>query len=151
MTAPAIDSSVLMLRALLNGDMDVFRRLHAGLNSDERRVFAALLTATFDQAVNDKFGQHHGTADIIEFVANARAQYVGPETVSAEDAEHVIQAALGGEDQVEAMDAYTFGQAQTAMLIAMIRDAGLVNHEINALLDAAAQQVRSFFERQDRR
>jgi hypothetical protein len=49
------------------------------------------------------------------------------------------------------MDAHAFGQAQTAMLIALVRDAGLVNHEINALLDTAAQQVRSFLKRQDRR
>lgn len=151
MTIPALDSSVLVMRALLTDDINTFRRLHEGLNGDERRVFAALLTASFNKAANDKFGRHHTVTDVIEFVANARAQYVGPETVSAEDAEHAIRAALGEEDRVDAMDAYTFGQAQTAMLLAIVRDAGLSNDEIDALLDVTAQQVRSFFERQARR
>ena len=151
MTTPAIDSSILVMRALLTDDMNTFSHLHAGLIGDERRAFAALLTAAFNKAVNDKFGERHTVTDIIEFVANARAQYVGPETVSAEDAEHVIRAALGEEDLVDAMDAYTFGQAQTAMLLALVRDAGLSNDEIDALLDVTAQQVRSFFGRQTRR
>jgi len=150
MTVPAIDSSIPVMRALLTADMDTFRRLHAGLTGDERRVFAALLTASFDKAANDKFGKHCTTADVIEFVAKARAEYVGPETVSAEDAERVIKAALGDEAQVDAMDAYTFGQAQTAMLLAVVRDSRSSNDEIDALLSTVAQQVRSFFERQSR-
>lgn len=78
MTIPAIDSSMSVMRALLAGDMEKFRRLHAGLNRDERPAFAALLTATFDKVANDKFGKQHAPSDIIEFVARARAHYVGP-------------------------------------------------------------------------
>jgi hypothetical protein len=151
MTIPAIDNSMSVMRALLVGDMDRFRRLHAGLTREERPAFAALLTATFDKVANDKFGKQHTPSDIIEFVARARAHYVGPEAVSAEDAERVINAALGEEEQVNSMDAYAFGQAQTAMLLAFIREAGTVEEETEALLEEAAQQVRSFFERQGKR
>jgi hypothetical protein len=151
MTTPAIDKSVLIIRALLADDMDTLRRLHAGLDDYESRVFAAVLTAAFSKAANDKFREHRATADIIEFVAEARARYVGPETVSAEDSERVIRAALGEGELVDAMSGYAFGQAQTAMLAAIVRDAALSDDEIDALLDVAAQQVRSFFERQGRR
>jgi hypothetical protein len=151
MTIPAIDTSIFMIRALLADDMETLRRLQAGLDGDESRVFAAMLTAAFNKAANDKFGKGHTTADVIDFVAEARARYVGPETVSAEDAEYVIRAALGEEDLADAMSGYAFGQAQTAMLVAIVRDAGLSSDEIDALLEVAARQVRSFFERQGRR
>ena len=151
MTTPAIDKSVLMTRALLIDDIDTFRRLNAGLDGDETRAFAALLAAAFDKAANDKFGKGHTAAEIIEFVAEARVRYVGPETVSAEDAERVIRAVLGKENLVNNMSAYARGEARTAMLVALVRDAGLSAEEIDALLDVAAQRVRSFFERQGRR
>lgn len=151
MTTPAIDRSVLIIRALLADDMDTLRPLHTGLNDDDSRVFAALLAAVFFKAANDKFGKDYTVADVIEFVAEARAQYVGPETISAEDAEHVIRAALGEENLTNNMSAYARGQAQTVMLVALVRDARLPADEIDALLDQAAQRLRSFFERQGRR
>lgn len=147
MTTPAIDSAVSELRALLTRDMETFRRLHAALDADERRASAALLTATFYKAANDKFGKSVSPADIIEFVSEARAQYVGPDAVNAENAERVIRAALGEEEQVDAMDSYAFGEAQTAMLLAIVRSSQLSDDQIDALLDTSAQQVRSFFER----
>jgi hypothetical protein len=150
-TMLAIDSAVSELRALLTGDIENFRRLHAALDGDEQRVFAALLTAAFDNAANDKFGKDAQTADIIEFVSDARAQYVGPDAVNAENAERVIKAALGDEKQVDALDAYASAQARTAMLIAIVRSSLLSDDQIDDLLDTSAQQVRSFFQRQGRR
>jgi hypothetical protein len=138
-----------MTRALLTDDMDTYRRLNAGLDGEETRAFAAVVAAAFSQAANDKFGKNYTAADVIEFVAEARAQHVGPETVSAEHAEHVIRAVLGEEELVADMSAYDRSAARTAMLIALVRDAGLST--IDPLLDVAAQQVRSFFERQGRR
>jgi hypothetical protein len=148
MTTPAIDKSAQIIRALLSDDMETFRPLHAGLDSEERRVLAALFAAAFYKAANDKFGQDHTPAGVIEFVAEARVQHVGPETVSAEDGERVIRAVLGEEGLTRGMSAYARSEAETAMLIAIVRDAGLSAGEIDALLDVAGQQVRSFFERQ---
>lgn len=151
MTAPAIEKSARIIRAMLADDMDTFRPLHAGLDSDERRVFAALFGAAFYKAANDKFGKDYTTADVIEFVVEARTRYVGTETVSAEDAERVIRAVLGEEGITSDMSAYARGEAQTAMLIAIVREARLSAEEIDALLAVAAQQAQSFFERQGRR
>ena len=148
MTTPVIDKAVLVMRALLTGDIETFRRLNAGLDGDETRAFATLFTATFYKAANDKFGKGHKAADVIEFVAEARAQYVGSEIVSADDAELVIREVLGEDGLTDDMSTHARGQAQTAMLVALVRDAGLSADEIDALLDVAAQRVRSFFERQ---
>lgn len=148
---PAIDKSITALRALVTEDMDTFRRLHGQQDADERRVFAVVLTAAFNQAASDKFGKHSTVSDVIEFVAEARVRYVGPETVNSEDAERVIRAALGEDDLIDAMDAYTFGAAQTAMLIALVQDGSFSGEAIETLLTSAEKQARSFFERQSRR
>jgi hypothetical protein len=139
------------MRALLTDDIDTFRRLNAGLDGDETRAFAALLAAVFFMAASGKFGKDYTVADVIEFVAEARAQHVGPEIVSAEDAEQVIRAVLGEEGLIAGMSASARAHAQTVMLVALVRDAGLSAEEIDALLDAAALKVWSFFERQGRR
>jgi hypothetical protein len=151
MTTPEIDKAVLMTRALITDDMDTFRRLNTGLNRDETNAFVTLFTAAFYKAANNKFGEDYTAADIIEFVAEARAQYIGAETVSAEDAELVIKEVLGEDGLTDDMSTKARGQAQTAMLIAIVRNDELSADEIGALLDAAAQQVRSYFERQGRR
>jgi hypothetical protein len=148
---PAIDCSISALRALLIEDMDAFRRLHGTQNADERRAFAAVLTAAFNKAATDKFGTQTSASDVIEFVADARARLVGPEAISAEAAEGVIRAALGEDDLIDSMDASTFGAAQTAMLIALVHEGGFSGEDIDALLATAARQARSFFERQSRR
>jgi hypothetical protein len=148
MATPVIDNAVLVMRALLTDDMDTFRRLNARLQGDEIHAFATLFTAAFYQAANDKFGKDHNVADIIEFVAEARAQYVGSEIVSAEDAELVIREVLGEDGLTDHLSTQVRGQAQTAMLVAIVRGSGLSAAEIDALLDKSAQRVRSFFERQ---
>ncbi|MGH3251804.1 MAG: hypothetical protein ACRDOI_37110 [Trebonia sp.] len=151
MTTPAINKSACRIRALLTDDIDTFRRLNAGRGGDETRAFATMLAAAFYTAANDKFGKDHTTADVIEFVAEARAWYIGPETVSAEDAERVIRAVLGEEDLTNGMSAYALGAAQTVMLVAIVRVAGFSPAKMDALLDVAARRVRSYFERQGRR
>ncbi|MGH3246088.1 MAG: hypothetical protein ACRDOI_07745 [Trebonia sp.] len=151
MTTSVIDKAVLVMRALLTDDIDTFRRLNAGLDGDETRAFATLFTATFYKAANDKFGKDHTAADVIEFAAEARAEYVGSEIVSAEDAELVIREVLGADGLTDDMSTHARGQAQTAMLVAIVRDARLSADEIDVLLDHSAQRVRSFYERQGRR
>jgi hypothetical protein len=104
MTTAGLDSSAVVIRALVNQDMDTFRRLRESLDADERCTLAVVLTAAFNKAAVGKFGEQHSAADIIEFVAEARALHVGPEAVGAEYAERVLQAALGEDHLVDDMD-----------------------------------------------
>jgi hypothetical protein len=62
----------------------------------------------------------------------------------------VIRAALGEDGIIDSTDAYTFGAAQTAMLIALARDDNFSGEDARALLTVAERQARSFFERQSR-
>jgi hypothetical protein len=94
MTSTEVSSAVAVLRALLTEDLDTYSRLHAGLDAGQRRALAVVLTVAFNQAATRRFGDQHMPADIIEFVADARARYPRTgEAVPAEDAEAVIRAA----------------------------------------------------------
>ncbi len=147
MTTPAIDNSVTVLRALLSEDMETFRRLHAAQNAEERRAFAVVLTAAFTKAALQRFGEQPSAADIIGFVADARARVVGPETVAPEDAERVIRAALGEDHLIDTMDGRTYGAAQTSMLFAITHENSASAEHVDRLLAEAAGEATAYFRR----
>lgn len=143
MTSMEVTSAVAALRALLTEDLGTYRRLHAGLDAGQRRAFAVVLTAAFNEAAVRRFGDDHAPAGIIEFVADARARYPRTgEAVPAEDAEAVIRAALGEDDLVERLDGHAYGAAQTAMLFALTRD-----EDVEDLLSGAAAQGEDYLQR----
>jgi hypothetical protein len=143
-TSMEVTSAVAALRALLTEDLDAYRRLHAGLDAGQRLAFAVVLTVAFDEAAVRRFGGDHTLADIIEFVADARARYPRTgEAVPAEDAETVIRAALGEDDLIDRLDGHAYGAAQTAMLFALTRG----DHDVEALLASAAAQGEDYLKR----
>jgi hypothetical protein len=147
-TNPDVTSAVATLRALLTEDLDTYRRLHAGLDAGQRMAFAVALTVAFDEAAVRRFGDDHTQADVIEFVADARARYPRTgEAVPAEDAETVIRAALGEDDLIDRLDGHAFGAAQTAMLFALTRD----DDAIDALLASAGAQAEDYLQRRANR
>jgi hypothetical protein len=146
-TTPAIDTSVAVLRALLTEDMDTFRRLHAELGPDQRRAFAVLLGAAFTEAVTRRFGSHHTAADIVEFVAEARASQVGAEATTAADAEKAIRAALGEDQLIDDLDARALAAAQTAMLFALANETDASRNAVDTLLAEAAAQAEAYLRR----
>lgn len=151
MTTPAIDNSVMVLRALLTEDMDTFRRMHAAQNGDERRAFAVVLTAAFTKAALARFGEHPGHDEIISFVADARTRVTGPEAVTPEDAERVIRAALGEDHLLDAMDGRAYGAAQTSMLFALAHEHGASPEYIDGLLAGAAGEAAGYLRRRAER
>jgi hypothetical protein len=99
-----------------------------------------VLTVAFNEAAICRFGEQHTPADIIEFVAEARARYLAiGETVPAEDAETVLRAALGEGDLTDSLDRYAFGAAQTTMLFALTSETEAAHNEIESLLDSATR------------
>jgi pimeloyl-ACP methyl ester carboxylesterase len=146
-TNPDVSSAVAALRALLTEDLDTYRRLHAGLDAGQRRAFAVVLTAAFNEAAVRRFGDDSAPASIIGFVADARARYPRTgEAVPAEDAEAVIRAALGEDELIEGLDGHAYGAAQTAMLFALTRD-----QDVEALLSDAAAQGEDYLQRRANR
>jgi hypothetical protein len=107
-----------------------------------------VLTAAFTKAASQRFGEKPQAADVIEFVAEARAQYptVGG-IVPAEDAETVILASTGDDDLIGVLDGRRSGAAQTAMLFALTRENEAPVAAIDALLAEAATQAESYLQR----
>lgn len=145
-----ISSAVAVLRALLTEDLDTYRRLHAALDAGQRRALAVVLTVAFNEAATRRFGGQQTPADIIEFVADARARYPRTgEAVPAEDAEAVIRAALGEDDLIDTLTGHEFGAAQTAMLFALTRG-DATGESVDALLADAAEQAGDYLQRRTR-
>jgi hypothetical protein len=145
-------SAVSVIRALLTADFTAYQRLLAGLDAGQRRALSVLLSVAFNDAAIQHFGDNHTTAEIVEFVAEARATYptVG-QAVSAEDAESVIRAALGEDDLIDAMDGYAFGAAQTAVLVALVRANATSAQDVDRFLDGAADQADTYLRQRERK
>jgi hypothetical protein len=143
-----VDSAVAVLRAFLTRDFSTYQSLREGLDADQRQAFSVVLAAAFTSAATRRFGEKPSAADVIEFVAEARARYptVGG-IVSAEDAETVIRASTGDDDLVGALDGRRSGAAQTAMLFALTRENEAPLAAIDALLAGAAAQAEDYFQR----
>lgn len=148
MTSTDVSSAVTVLRAFLTEDFSAYQRLHADLNAGQRRAFALVVTAAFTGAAIRRFGEQPPAADVIEFVAEARAKYpTAGEAVSAEDAETAIRAATGEDSLIGALDGRASGAAQSAMLFALTHEGGASADAIEALLGSAAAQAEDYLQR----
>ena len=151
MTDSGIDSSVAILRALLTEDFETYSRLNSELDRSANKAFAAVLGAAFTEAVNRRFDDKPSPSEIITFVANTRAAYErAGQMVSAEDAEHMIRAALGEDHLVDNMTGHAMGTAQTAVLFAIVHDNGSSAGQIDDLLKVAEARASSYFRRNAR-
>jgi hypothetical protein len=143
-----VDSAVAVLRAFLTRDFSTYQSLREGLDADQRQAFSVVLAAAFTSAATRRFGEKPSAADVIEFVAEARARYpTAGGIVSAEDAETVIRTSTGDDDLVGALDGRRSGAAQTAMLFALTRENEAPLAAIDALLAGAATQAEDYFQR----
>lgn len=147
-----VDGSVDILRALVEGDFDTYSRLHTEVPPEQRPTFAVVLAAAFNEAVVRWFGEERSVADVVEFVAEARARYPRTaETVRAEDAEKAIRGALGEDNLSSELSGGARGAAQTAMLFAITQAHGASRAGIDALLTDTGEQARAYFRRRAER
>jgi len=147
-TSSDVSSAVAVLRAFLAEDFGTYQRLLADLDAGQRRAFAVALTAAFTEAAVRRFGEQPPAADVIEFVADARARYPNTgQAVPAEDAETVIRAAVGEDALIGALDGRAAGAAQTAMLFALTREGGASADAIDEFLATAATQAEDYLQR----
>lgn len=148
MTNTDVESAVAVLRAFLTRDFSTYQDLREDLDASQRQAFAVVLAAAFTSAATRRFGEKPPAADVIGFVAEARARYpTASGIVSAEDAETVIRASTGDDDLVGALDGHRSGAAQTAMLFALTHENEAPTAAIDALLAEAATQAEDYFRR----
>lgn len=148
MTSTDVSSAVAALRAFLTEDFSTYQRFHADLHAGQRGAFALVVTAAFTSAAIRRFAERPPAADVIEFVAEARAKYpTTGEAVPAEDAETAIRAATGEDSLIGVLDGRASGAAQTAMLFALTHEDGASADAIEELLASSATQAEDYLQR----
>jgi hypothetical protein len=144
------DTAAAAVRAFLTGDFSEYRQLQGRLGPEDRGAFAVVLAAAFKDAAVQRFGEHASIEDIIEFTAQARAQYPHvAETVTADDAEKAIRAVLGEEDFLDTMDGRAYAAAQAAMLFAITHENEETRAGIHALVSSATEQAEDYLGRRE--
>ncbi len=135
---PVTDEQVAAMRAYLNGDADLYHRLHGQLNRDEARTgYTALLTAAFVEAVERRFGKTGTPSDVVTFVADVRSRSDRlAEEIDPQAAELLIRAALTGDD-IDDLDAGTIGGLYVVLLAGLISDEQLDDARLDDFLGEA--------------
>jgi hypothetical protein len=129
------DHQVATLRALLAGDFEEHSRLRAQLDPDaDREGYSALIAAGFFEAADRRFAAGHTDAEIIEFVAAARATSAGTaEKIDPRLAERMIRGVFEDEP-IDDVTGQTTVETQVLLLAAMVAEARLDGTELDAFL-----------------
>jgi len=132
------DEQVATLRAHLAGDFDEYQRLWARLDPETTRTgYMTLVTTAFFEAVKRRFTEADPTSDIIEFVAQTRAQFEqDDQPIDPHVAERLIGSVIGDES-IDDLNAETVASVQMVLLTALILDEQLDDAELDAFLAKA--------------
>jgi hypothetical protein len=96
---PVADDQVAVLRAYLEGDFDTHKRLLKELDRESVNTgYRALVSATFCEAVEQRFVKPGSTADVTQFVGDVRARFLqNPDEIDPVTAERIIRAVFTDE------------------------------------------------------
>jgi len=130
------DEQMATLRAQLAGNLEEHKRLLAQLDRDAARTgYSALLSAAFCVAVERRFAQGAGTADVIEFVGNVRSRLSeAADKIDPRTAERLILAVYTDERVPDNLDLETRFRTQLLLLAALIADERLDDAGLDAFL-----------------
>lgn len=136
------DEYVAALRAFLTGDpaFDALSRHLEARDGDEGgNVYTALVGMTFVVAARRRFAGSYTTADVIRFVAHARAAAtsVRGAGIDPQAAERVLRGALGEATAAEGLDDHAKLPAITLLLSAMVAGENMSGPDLDALLAQA--------------
>jgi len=133
------DEQAAALRTMLAGDFDEHNRISAHLDrTDGWGEYPALIQAAFFEAADRRFGKGYTDAEIIQFVADARARFdqTGRD-IDARAAERLLRATQGV-GSVDDLDDKTVVGTETLLLGALIT----VENLDDATLDEFMKEVR---------
>jgi hypothetical protein len=137
---PVTDQQAATLRAQLAGNLEEHKRLLAGLATEDRRGYSALLTAAFYNAVDLRFTRESSLDEVIEFVADVRARSERVrDALDPRIAERVLLAAFTSDD-LDDLDSSELTKTKMFLLAAIIAD----QHLDDAGLDAFLAKARAF-------
>jgi hypothetical protein len=114
---------VATLRAFLARDFDNYERLYAQLDrSTAKSGYTALIAAAFIEAVDRRFGEGSTDADVVEFVASARARFdESGDEIDPRAAERMIRAVYTDEE-IDDLDTDTVVGTEVILLAALVAD-----------------------------
>jgi hypothetical protein len=130
---------VATLRAFLARDFDRYERLYRQLDrAAAQSGYTALIAAAFVEAVDERFGNDSVDADVVEFVAAARARFdESGDEIDPLAAERMIRAVYTDEE-IDDLDTETVVGTEVILLTALIADKDLDD----AALDEFLAKVR---------
>jgi hypothetical protein len=126
---------VATLRAFLVRDFEQYEQMYEALDPEAAKSgYTALIAAAFVEAVERRFDENSADAELVEFVAEARARFdeLGTE-VDPRAAERMIRAVYTDEE-IDDLDTDTVVGNQIILLTALVTDAQLDAAGIDALL-----------------
>jgi hypothetical protein len=133
------DEQAAALRTMLAGKFEEHYRISDHLDEvNGWGEYPTLVQAAFFEAVNRVFRQGHTDAQIVQFVADARARFdpSGSE-IDPSAAERLVRVALG-EGSIEDLDDQTVVRTETVLLGALVT----VKNLDDATLDRFMKEVR---------
>lgn len=136
-----------IVRALLQGDLERYGELTAGLDERRWNVFGEIVGSAFHRAVVLRFGEGGTEADIVRFVEEARRPYAGTAVeVEAPYAVALIRSVLGDTHGVaevlERYDEPDLARIELVLLRRLLADAGVTGTAFEAFLEHAAGEAR---------
>lgn len=134
---PVTDAQAAALRALLAADEDLYRSLSANLDSAAAdKSYRALITAALGLAVERRFGTNYDPAEIVVFIAHARARSdTAASRLDPDTCERVVRTALGA-GIVPGWDTKAITSAEL-LLGGLAADAGYTAAALDEFLAAA--------------
>jgi hypothetical protein len=135
---PITDQQAAVLRAMLSGDTQEYKRLRSRLDPRaDQRPYAVLVSNAFIEAADRRFGESATPDDIIEFVADVRSRSEGIQgELDPIVAERVLLAGLGKGD-VSGLDSWAVRSSQILLLAAMMADASPGDDELDTFMALA--------------
>jgi hypothetical protein len=135
---PVAADQVATLRALLAGDFEEHQRRREQLDRDGRRPgYLALVEAACFEAIDRRFADDSKTTDVIEFVAEVRAQSENlSRDLNPNVAERLIRAVLG-QGSIDDLDDKTRFGTEIILLGALVAERSLDDAELDEFLAEA--------------
>jgi hypothetical protein len=116
------DEQIAVLRSMLTADGEYDRLTDQLDRTDGWGDYTILIAAAFFEAVDRRFGKGYTRAEIVQFVAHARARFdQSGHDLDALAAERLVLSALE-EESVDDLDDKTVVQTQIVFLTALITD-----------------------------
>jgi hypothetical protein len=139
-----MDENTLFLRALLRQDWESYDTFAAEFERQGKGTPVAIIGFAFHLAVRRCLGSRRDPAEVIRFVADARATLSEGRDIPVREAEALVYATLdidapGVAETIKGLDVGKIAEIEGQLLFTLIRDEHLTDEQLDALLAEAEE------------